>query len=197
MAVAEPLAGTGCASSREYTVRTSQPFPQSGLSQFGAWLCTVGWQEELDCGLDLTQMALRAENILRDKGAKIFPTKSVRVSNNDKPFITAELKKLDNYVKKEYKKGEKSKKYVQLKQGYDCKFKKAASDYLNGCVADMMQEAPGKAYRAMKKLGARPGDMDEEAGFSLTEHVDRGLTAQQSAEASLISSLGSATNTRH
>ena len=46
MAVAEPLAGAGCASSREYTVRTSQPFPQSGLSQFGAWLHTVDWQPQ-------------------------------------------------------------------------------------------------------------------------------------------------------
>ena len=49
-------------------------------------------------------------------------------------------------------------------------------------MADVLEEAPGKAYRAMKKLGARPGDVDEEAGFTLTEHVDKGFTAQQSAE---------------
>ena len=47
MAVAEPLAGAGCTSTREYRVKTSQPFPQSGISEFGAWLHTVPWEDEL------------------------------------------------------------------------------------------------------------------------------------------------------
>jgi hypothetical protein len=46
----------------------------------------------------------------------------------------------------------------------------------------MMEEAPGKAYRAMKKLGARPGDMDQEDGFTLTSHIEKNLTPQQSVE---------------
>ena len=38
---------------REYTVRASQPFPQSGLAEFGAWLHRVRWDAELtdDCRL--------------------------------------------------------------------------------------------------------------------------------------------------
>ena len=45
-----------------------------------------------------------------------------------------------------------------------------------------MSEAPGKAYRAMKKLGARPGDCDLETGFSLTTHIEQNLTPKESVE---------------
>jgi hypothetical protein len=55
-------------------------------------------------------------------------------------------------------------------------------DFLRGCVTEMMTEAPGKAYRAMKKLGARPGDCDMEAGFSLTTHVEENLSPKESVE---------------
>ena len=78
----------------------------------------------------------------------IIPVKSVRVSNEDNPFFSAELKKLDRYVKKEYRQKGKSTKYLRLKTADDSKYRKAAAFYLNGCVADMMVEAPGKAYRA-------------------------------------------------
>ena len=73
------------------------------------------------------------------------------VSTEDKPFITAELKKLDKYVKKEYKTRGKSDKYVQLKTVYDTKYSEAATRFFRGCVEDMMQEAPRKAYRMLKK----------------------------------------------
>jgi hypothetical protein len=46
----------------------------------------------------------------------------------------------------------------------------------------MREEAPGKAYRAIKKLGARPGDCDAETGFTLTSHVELDLTPKQSVE---------------
>ena len=46
----------------------------------------------------------------------------------------------------------------------------------------MMTEAPGKAYRALKKLAARPGDCDADTGFSITSHVDKNLLPTQSVE---------------
>lgn len=159
-AVAEPLAGAGGGSTREYTVSSSQPFPQSGLDEFGAWLHMVRWEAELTTDLSSTQMALAMEGRLQQQVKIVFPTKEVRLSNEDKPFFTSELKKLDKYIKKEYRKKGKSQKYQKLKAAYDEKYQKAASHYLNGCIVDMMEEAPGKAYRAIKKLGARPGDCD-------------------------------------
>ena len=56
------------------------------------------------------------------------------------------------------KQGVKSQKYKSLKLAYDTKFKKAAQDQLSKPVYDMMNEHPGKAYSALKRMGARPGD---------------------------------------
>ena len=181
-AVAEPLAGAGGTSTREYTVRSSQPFPQSGINTFGAWLHSVEWSEEANNEQDATQMALTIEARLGRQVKMVFPTKTVRVTNDDKPFISAQIKKLDKYVKKEYRMRGKSPKYLRLKSAYDETFKKAATHYLDTCVSEMMEEAPGKAYRAMKKLGARPGDMDQEDGFTLTSHIEENLTPKQSVE---------------
>ena len=130
----------------------SWPLPESGINDFGSWLQEVQWQEHLTPDLTPTQQTM--ERILNQQVAITFPTKSVRVSSQDLPYITGDIKKLDRYIKKEYKSKGKSDKYLKLKQVYNNKMKKAASDHLNKYVTDMMGEAPGKAYRALKKMGA-------------------------------------------
>ena len=182
MAVAEPLAGADCVSTREYTVRTSRPLPESGILGFGEWLQGVQWEGILTCDLSPTQQAESMERILLDRVEHQFPTKSVQVSNGDFAFIMAEIKKLDKYVKREYKLRGKTVKYFQLKAAYDQKFKKAAADHLQKFVRDMKEQAPGKAYRAMRRMGSRPGDCDDEGSFTLTEHINSNLTPQQSVE---------------
>ena len=44
-------------------------------------------------------------------------------------FFSAELKKLDRYVKKEYRQKGKSTKYLRLKTADDSKYRKAAAFY--------------------------------------------------------------------
>jgi hypothetical protein len=122
------------------------------------------------------------ELILNQQVDSIFPTKTVRVSSQDLPYITGDIKKLDKYVKKEYKSKGKSDKYLKLKKIYDIKMKKAASDHLTQYVTDMMGEAPGKAYRALRKMGARPGDCEGSGSFTLTNHQDDNLTPKQSVD---------------
>ena len=42
---------------------------------------------------------------------------------------------------------------------------------------------PGKAYSILKRLGAQPGDcLDDSNTFTLTNHDDRNLTDEESAE---------------
>jgi hypothetical protein len=89
---------------------------------------------------------------------------------------------LDRYIKREYKAKGKSPKYIQLKESYDQKMKRAAEDHLQKYVRDMKEEAPGKAYRAMRKMGARPGDCDDDGAFTLTSHVESNLSPQQSVD---------------
>ena len=60
--------------------------------------------------------------VLLDKLEEVFPQKQCRVSNQDVGFITAELKKIQMYMKREYKIRGKSTKYKEMKVKYDVKF---------------------------------------------------------------------------
>ena len=44
----------------------------------------------------------------------------------------------------------------------------------------MMQENPGRAYRALKKKGARPGDCENNGDFQVITHQQENLTLEQS-----------------
>ena len=77
--------------------------------------------------------------------------KTVRYSPSDKPWITAELKKLARKRKKEYRKNGKSEKYLNLKLDFDDKFKKAMSDYMEKNISDIKSSNPSKAYSLLKR----------------------------------------------
>ena len=47
-------------------------------------------------------------------------------------------------------------------------------------VRSLVQENAGKAYQTLKKLGAQPGDCTDESSFTLSSHLDKNLTTEQS-----------------
>ena len=100
--VATPLTQDSVKRSRDYVTRTFRPLPQSGILEFGEWICSEDWSGIPDQG-DPTQQVENFENIVNTKLDSMLPRKSVKINPNlDKPFYTAELKKLDRQVKREY-----------------------------------------------------------------------------------------------
>ena len=83
-------------------------------------------------------------------------------------------------MKREYKNKGKSQKYLEMKEKYDARFKKAAQNQLDKFVEDMMEENPGKAYSAMKRMGARPGDCENHGEFTIISHQNNNLTLEES-----------------
>ena len=145
-AVAVPLAGAGLEGrTREYRVKTNRPIPESGIRDMGIWLANVQWGEELRPDMSSEEQDQIFRSILTDKMQEIFPEKSVRVSNQDDPFITSDIKKLQMYLKREYNKRGKSEKYIKMKTAYDKKYQKLAKNHLEKNIEDMMNEDPGQA----------------------------------------------------
>ena len=106
--------------------------------------------------------------------------KECKLSTNDKPFITIELKKIARKKSREYQKRGKTEKYKKLKQMFDSKYKKEATKYLEKTLGDLRQAKPGQAFSTLKRLGAPPGT--EDTGFTLPSHENDGLSDQESAE---------------
>ena len=83
-------------------------------------------------------------------------------------------------MKREYKTRGKSQKYKKLKEAYDMKFRKAAQDQLNKHIEDIINEHPGKAYSALKRMGAKPGDCENHGVFDVVSHQNKNLSLKQS-----------------
>ena len=99
MAVAVPLAGAGAGSvTRAYTTRTSRPMPDSAVRKFGQWITAESWAA-LRNTTSASHQGLLLKHILQGQVDDKFPTKEVRMSNTDKPWVTQEIKKLDRWKK--------------------------------------------------------------------------------------------------
>ena len=74
---------------REVRVR---PFPQSGLDKLSEWFIDKTWEEiyELESA---HEKAETFQKILVDKVDEIFPVKIRKISSDDQPWITFQLKK--------------------------------------------------------------------------------------------------------
>ena len=129
-AIAIPLAQDMARKSRDYVIKTHRPLPESGILEFGEWICSEEWGN-IPENVNPTEQVLTFEEIVSEKLDTIFPVKSLKICPNiDKPFFTAELKKVNRQMKREYRKNQKSEKYYQLKNIYTEKYKKAAESYL-------------------------------------------------------------------
>ena len=105
----------------------------------------------------------------------------MRISDNDLPFFTSELKTLDRQKKREYRKNKKSQKYFCLKSKYDALYEKTSKQYFDNVIDKLLKAKPGQAYSLLSKLGARPGESDDTSSFTLPNH--EGFTIEQSADA--------------
>ena len=165
----------------EYTSKKCRPLPESGQREFGQWIM----QEDWDCIKIEDTPDLQVESlkkIMTEKLDAIFPTKTVKISQKDKVYINADIKKLDRLVKREYKKHGKSEKYKKLLEKYNTKLKKAAMEHLEKNVRSLKESDPGKAYATLKRMGAQPGDMLDNGTFTLVNHLKHNLTNKESVE---------------
>ena len=145
------------------------------------WIHTEQWDAVPKDGSTTAQVSAY-EKIVEEKVEKLFPEKTIRITNKDKDFITAELKTLDRKKKREWSKKGRSALYIQLRKEFRQKYKLAASAHLKKCVSDMKIEHPGKAAATLKRMGAQPGDCLEGNTFTLLNHIRENLTVEQQLE---------------
>ena len=88
-----------------------------------------------------------------DQFDECFPTKTIKVTTDDQPFFTPELKVLDRKRKKEFWRNRKSSKWRKLHKEYQRKVKKAKSSYYNNIVKDLKLSKPGEWYSKLKRMG--------------------------------------------
>ena len=104
--------------------------------------------------LPVTEQAKEFEKVLNENLNKFCPEKQLKLSSQDKLFITSELKRIDRLKNREYLKKGKTEKYLKLKKEFDLKYKEAAKKYLDTNLEALREANPGQAFSVLKRLGA-------------------------------------------
>ena len=86
------------------------------------------WEGLYDCE-NIDQKAETLQTLLLNKYDSIFPIKEMNVSNDDQPWFSERLKKLDMKRGREYCKNKKSEKWKTLKDEYDETLKREKAKY--------------------------------------------------------------------
>ena len=174
-----PHTNSGCRPRRNFKTIKYRPLPESRLRDFGQWITDVNWDDYLN-DLTPTQQVVKFERFLDENLERFCPTKTVRLSSQDKPWITGELKHLARKKSREYVKRGKSDKYKEICKEFSEKYEIAAKKFIEDNVEMLMEAKPGQAYQTLKKLGAQPGDCTDGNDFLLEGHET--LSAKESSE---------------
>ena len=164
---------------RVYRTVVSRPLPDSKLRSFGQWITAETWNGIVD-DEDPSNQVETFDELMNQNIDKHFPLKVTKIGVGDKPYITAELKRLKRKRMNEYRKRGKSAKYERLKAEFTEKLDKAAKKFLRKNVDSLKDSNPGQAYNILKKMGAQPGECEDQSNFTLPSHDN--LTPLESAE---------------
>ena len=80
---------------------------------FGEWIVTENW-DCLNSEMSPNEQSVMFEQLVNNKLNQFFPEKEIKLSSQDKAFITAELKKIKRQKGREYIKRGKTEKYKRL-----------------------------------------------------------------------------------
>ena len=91
------------------------------MHKFGEWIVNEKW----DCitnEMSATEQSVVFEQLVNEKLNLFCPEKEMKLGSQDKPFITAELKRISRQKNREYNKRGKTEKYKQLDNLFQTKY---------------------------------------------------------------------------
>ena len=173
----QPITAQIEVSARTYSTIETRPINNSGLEKFGNWLVNYNWIELYRCE-GANQKAQFLQKTLLEKYEESFPKKIWKVSDDDKPWFTADLKKLDRKRKREFSKHQKSKKWIELNNLFLEKCEKAKKQYYEHMVGDLKTSNPGRWHSKIKRMSEQKSEksqriiMDELSNYSDREQAN-------------------------
>ena len=91
-------------------------------------------------------MAELFQNVMLENYERCFPTKTLKVCEEDRPWVSVELKNLDRKVKREFSKNKQSEKWIKLKEQFEAKSLIEKQRYFSNMVSDLKTSNPGQWY---------------------------------------------------
>ena len=130
---------------RKFKTVHFRPLPESKIAAYGTWLKNQSWHE-LYQNNDVNFKAEYLQDILMAKFYELFPLKSMKISEDDEPWFSDKLKKLDRCRKREYFRHQKSQKWQVLNKQFLDELKLAKESYRKKILDDLKTSKPGQWY---------------------------------------------------
>ena len=128
-----------------------RPLPSSGLSKFRAWIQKENWSTILQSS-NVELKAEKLHNIVLDKLDEFCPEKNRKISSDDMPWFTEQLKRLKRKKQRCFKKNRSSKKYNRMKQNYEKKVEIAKRQFKTKMIDDVMTARDSQWYSKLKRI---------------------------------------------
>ena len=105
-----------------------------------------------------------------------MPLKEVRLKSDDKPYITEKIKAEKRCLMREYERHGKTSKYFEIKESIDASIKKEACKYKEKVIEEVKNGSRSSTYKALGRLGVRPGDDSDTSVFQLPNHMSQNFS---------------------
>ena len=128
-----------------------RPMKQTGIDLFGHWLKNQDWNEMYNADTVDEKVEI-FHNSLLEKVDEFLPEKTRKISNDDQPFCTEEMKRLKRLKSREYKKNRKSLKWRDLNVKYQKEVSKAKRNYYRNIIRDLKESKVAQWYSKLKRL---------------------------------------------
>ena len=173
----QPLTKTRQIQPRIYKSIKTGPINVDGLRKFSKWVENCDWSAIYECS-DANKKAEIFQALLLEKFEECFPLKIIKVSNDDKPWFTSDLKTLDRRRKREFFKNQKSEHWMSLNKLFLERSKAAKAKYYEDMVCDLKESNPRQWHSKLKRMSGQEVQKQEEDKI---EHFE-GCTPQEQAE---------------
>ena len=155
-----------------------RPLTSSGLTKFRAWIENQNWADIINIQ-SVDAKAEMLHSMVLSKLDEFCPEKQRKLSNDDCPWFTEQLKKLDRKKRREYNKNRRSHKYMRLKRLFDKKVSREKKMFKSKMIDDVMTTGESQWYSALKRITNYGQEKSEHLRVEEISH----LSDKQQAEA--------------
>ena len=134
--VMSPINETNNIPARDIRHVMFRPHNEAQISKLIDWLITEDWS----CVYSVKsthEMAKNFQTKFSDKYIECFPEKNLKLSNEDQPWVTEKIKKIDRQRKRAYAKARRSEKWKRLNKIFKKEVKKAKQNFYKNFIEDL------------------------------------------------------------
>ena len=139
---------------RVYKTIQTRPITESGMNLFRVWIEEQRWLDIYTCS-DVHEKAARFQKLVMDNFKRCFPVKIFKVCEDDQPWFSKSLKKLDRLRKREFFKHKKSEKWEKLNKQFQERCEEEKVKYYENIVCDLKEPNISQWYSKVKRMSGQ------------------------------------------